>query len=160
MPPDTVTSFVPEAPVALDRAALLSNLRWARKAAAPGPSGSSLGFSGSACGFGLGVEVSGGSEAVLCSFPRLREAPHPPFWPGRPGHDFASGGRLGRDCCSSTFPLEARIGLALAVRRRSSCRHRPASVRYYRVNTQSCCRSCLCRKVCTCLCTCQQAGRL
>eukprot|EP00439_Symbiodinium_sp_Y106_P009960 s16766_g1.t1 len=37
--PETVTSFVPEAPVALDRAALLSNLRRARKAAAPGPSG-------------------------------------------------------------------------------------------------------------------------
>jgi len=37
--PETVTSFVPEVPVALDRAALLSNLRRARKAAAPGPSG-------------------------------------------------------------------------------------------------------------------------
>ena len=92
---------------------------------------SSLGFSGSACGFGLGVEVSGGSEAVLCSFPRLREAPHPPFWPGRPGHDFASGQPvLCVDCTltfatrallnsaawlhqrSSTFPLEARIGFA------------------------------------------------
>ena len=65
------------------------------------------------------------------------------------------GGRLGRDCSSasvvcrlptrallnsaarlhqrsSTFPLEARIGLALALLggRRSSCRHRPESVRY------------------------------
>ena len=57
-------------------------------------------------------------------------------------------------------PTRSSHWLCLAVRRRSSCRHRPASVRYYRVNTQSCCRSCLCRKVCTCLCTCQQAGRL
>ena len=79
---------------------------------------SSLEFSGSACGFGLGVEVSEGSEAVLCSFPTLREAPPilaRPFW--------------------STRALEQRS-----------------------LNTQSCCRSCLCRKVCTCLCTCQHAG--
>ena len=44
---------------------------------------SSLGFSRSACVFRLGVEASGGSEAVLRSFPRLREPPPPPRHSGK-----------------------------------------------------------------------------
>ena len=71
---------------------------------------SSLGFSRSACVFRLGVEASGGSEAVLRSFPRFREPPPtPPFWQGRPGHDFASGGRLGRDCSSASVVCRLHV---------------------------------------------------
>ena len=69
----------------------------------------SLWFSGAACGFRLGVEASGGSEAVLCSFPRLWEAPTPNSGQAVLITTFVWGGRVGRDCCSASVVCRLHV---------------------------------------------------